>query len=245
MRRAKPEPARPLQQPVAYLAILANPQATPAEIATLEKVDAIQHPNCPCELWWELAAQFPLLGPQTVAGQLFLLEAPERWTTMEEKRLDLWINVVCKHLPKEQVHLLAADAMERVLWIWERDNPSDKTVREAILTRRQFGQGRATEATLHRAQFAVPMIDRSGSGPLPAQEGAADEVRNASRGCDLDDCLYMTARAVAHEAHWVATGKGVSDDAGNPADAAWDAAMLTERKWQWTRLQQYMTGELP
>ena len=243
VRPAKPE--RPLQYPVVYLAIVANPLATPAEIATLDKVDAIQHPNCPCELWWELAAQFPMLGPQTVAGQLFLLEAPDRWTALEEKMLDLWINTVCKHLPKEQRHLLAADAMERVLWIWERDNPSDKTVRAAMAIRRQIGQGRATQTTWEQAQIAIPMMDRGDSWPMPAQEMAADEVKMASRSPDLDNCLYMTARAIAHEAQWVATGSGVSDAWGNPADVAWDGAMRAERMWQWAQLKKYINGDLP
>lgn len=55
-----------------------DPQATATEIQAISvksPKDALMHPNCPVDLWWNLAVKYPALAIKSTAYDLMTLEA--------------------------------------------------------------------------------------------------------------------------------------------------------------------------
>ncbi len=54
---------------------------------TQEPISALQHPNCPTDLWWELAVDYPIEAQASLLYPLLTLESPERWEKLVQKYL--------------------------------------------------------------------------------------------------------------------------------------------------------------
>ena len=226
---------------------------TPAErdAVQLPPEDAILHPDCPTELWWGLAKDYPLDAMVSVLYPLLTLESPERWTQLEEDNVEKWIELSCKKLAPFQAHLFAADCAERVLAIFEAEYPDDKRPREAIRVRRLFARGEVTAENWHAAwDAALYALEK-------AQEDG-EERGDPSFSGGIADAAWAIVSGAADEDHPFR----VNDTSvnANPtiasslaADARFFAAQhdtcetekSAEFRWQWGRLRQYLRGEVP
>ncbi len=131
-------------------AILANPLATPDEIAWLRNQDprgALRHSNCPTELWWELAKYLPQTAQQSILFPLLTLESPERWNALVREQGELWLMKGCDHLSEADQHSFAADCAELILPAFLAERPDDDRPAKAIALHRQI----VTDPTLHPA----------------------------------------------------------------------------------------------
>ena len=72
--------------------ILGDPLASESEIQSLDPMDALGHPNCPPDLWWEIAADYPLKAQASLLYPLLTLENPGWWGQMEHRHRDRWID---------------------------------------------------------------------------------------------------------------------------------------------------------
>ncbi len=123
-----------------------------------------------------------------------------------------------------ELRLFACDCAERMLHIYERNNPS-KAPRQAIEVARRFADGKATKEELAAA------YDAANAAAFDAAYDAARDAYDAARVA-----AWTAARAAARAAAW-----GAAWAAGDAAwaaawaaawDAAWAAAQTAERKWQ-------------
>jgi hypothetical protein len=212
-------------KPRTYHQIEADPMATADELEKLakwDKVRAFKHPNCPAHVWWNIARDYPIEAPETLAGALFLLETPARWIDLEEDHAHLWVN---RHVEAEHPRcplrndllLFATDCVEHVMPIWEKTHAEDDRPRVLIQTVRDWIRGKATMDTLKAAR----------------QEGsyAISAVRSA-------------AQRVAYAANKAALVTDPFDAAGGAAGFAAEAAneWANECVWQWHRLKEYIAG---
>jgi len=138
--------------------LMADPMAAEDDLYLLAKKKpllALAHPNCPAELWWELAENHPLEAEASILYPILTLEAPERWAELEKRCIWSWTYTLMSKLPIKMQHLFAAECANRVLHIWEDDFPRDKRPRQAIAAARAFGNGKATQSQLDAAYQAA------------------------------------------------------------------------------------------
>jgi len=128
--------------------------------------------------------------------------------------------------------LFAADCVERVLPLFEKERPNDKRPREAIAVARRFANGEATREELAAAWAAArdAAWDAARAAAWDAAWAAAWDAAWAAAW----DAAWDAARAAARAAAWAA--------AGAAAGAVWDAARAAETAWQRERLAQYLSG---
>jgi len=220
-------------------AIEADPQASEAEVrwlATQSHGDALLHPNCPPDLWFELAGKYPFEAQRSPLFSLITLECPDRWAALEDKHRSDWIGQNVAWLPEKKKHLFAADCAEHALWCWEALYPEDLRPRACIAARRQFAQ---TEMKTSWEQNAAAI----------ASLAAAKEKPKRS---DVSWANVSVAHAIADaKPEWVAEESarvvGITASDAVPTSgqftAAWLLAVRQERKWQWACLQKYLEGE--
>jgi len=193
----------------------------------------LEDPECPVELWWSLAVNYPIEAMQSILYDLMTLEEPERWVQLEEDHIQDWIDTIASGLPPMQQELFAADCAERVLPIFERAHPDDKRPRKAIHLRRLFAANQASREAWIEACAAA------NEAALEAKEsGASDNgaAADAAFACTRD------ADGAAQSAVWAASDAEADIITDGPA--AW-AAVYRESRWQWKRLQAYLRGEVP
>jgi len=203
--------------------IQANPMATADDLAWLREqnpVAALQHPNCPPGMWWELAADYPIEAMSSTLYWMLTLESPERWEQLERGCLFTWMKHAIARLPFRERELFASDCAERVLCLYEREHPNDTRARDAIEARRRYANGQLS------------------------QEGWAffqEEAQNACAYAQMTRCDIGIVKAIhstceeaiemaAHDAGW--------------AVAVDVAARWKETTWQWRRALQYLCGEV-
>ena len=215
--------------------IEADPKATHKEIKTLaieSPIAALQHPNCPEKLWWDLAAKHPTEALDSPAGVVFLRASADKWTALEQESVARWINETADHLPEAVQHLFAADCAEHVLPLYEAVFPNDNRPREGIRVRRLLARGRATETMWTAARTAAKEAVIA-DNQEPTKNAAWDAARAAA-----GETTAASALAAAWAAGWAAT-----DAAGG--DEARSAAWTVERLWQWRCLLQYARIDAP
>ena len=117
--------------------------------------------------------------------------------------------------------LFACDCAERVLPLFEKDNPADTRPREAIETARQYANGQATDEELAAAWDA-------------AWDAARDAARDAAWAAAWD-ATWDAARAAAWAARAAAWAAA--------RDATWDAARDAAREWQYARLLELLMSD--
>ena len=207
-------------------AVVADPQASQDELVRLAREDvlaALAHPNCPADLWWELAASYPIEAQDSVLFEMMTLENPTRWVELETELIGPWIGFACMHLSESQEHLFAADCAEHVLHFFERRYPGDPRPREAIRVRRLF-----VKEIVNSDQWEAASEAANEAASECASAEACDAARSTAWGA-ADSAANSASCAVAR---W----------ASSTAD--WNAARLVEWKWQWARVQQYLRGEV-
>ncbi len=205
-----------------------NPQAKPDEIVALAKtvpLVALAHPQCPTELWWELAAKHPIEAERSVLFPLLTLENPGRWEGMTRENIEHWIRQYMRTLPPRERRLFAADCAERVLPIFEEANPGDLRPRQSIEMARDWATGggwtpdrlRVEKAALSAAFSNQPSyVARAAANALSGHE---EEVRNVP-----------SLAAMAMGSRYPSPSYG--------------AAVQNEFLWQWHRLRQYLQGDV-
>ena len=216
--------------------IIADPMASAADVKHLARKNrqaALSHPNCPLDLWWELASEYPLKAAISPAGPLFLLEDPERWDTLVRRNASSWIDDYMRGLSSRAKRLFAADCAEHVLPPYEKLHPKDRRPRRAIQALRSWLDDKIVYAAMqkviaemrglvHTLRTSLPQDQ-----PSPAQlitlnvaETALSAVENSP------GCLSYAAYAM---------------ETVNAADP--DVAYQKERVWQWERLLWYLQSE--
>jgi len=249
-----------------------NPQASASKIEAMARCDpdaALQHPNCPVELWWALAANHGMEAPSSPAGQLFLLEAPERWAVLERENIQRWISMAWQILRKTQRYMLVAECAERVLPLYEREFPGDTRIREAINALRQWRLGIETQdgyrleqawlSSKCTAEAAAKEAALSSDSPAQGPSySTADKITTSGQYAardaafvlcydDSEEALHVAARAMGHAKHAERQRSApamfwdAQDD--DPRKIEFMAAKFAEAKWQWMRIQQYRKEE--
>jgi hypothetical protein len=132
-----------------------DPRASVSALAWLKEQDpiaALRHPNCPAELWWELAAEYPVEAQESVLYQLVTLENPGRWSKLESDNFKAWITSASDWLTWEQQHLFVADCEEHFLYMYGDQDTELIAKRKEVIRTRRVWQGRgdrgATECPL-------------------------------------------------------------------------------------------------
>jgi len=207
-----------------------NPLAAPEELAWLNEVDLIQHPNCPVEDWWRLAGTLPLEAQKSPLYSLLTLESPVRWLTMERGRIDVWIQAALRRLPRGRKELFAADCAERVLYLYENLYISEAP-RLAMEARRAWGRGKTTAEAWEQARLNAEM--------------AADSHALAASGSENDAAAAFSAAWATARQDEEAAVRAACRAIHNHAEASnRQQAVYEEQKWQWARVQQYANGEI-
>jgi len=201
--------------------VIADPLASAKDLEWLYKQDslaALNHPNCPPSIWWNLAVNYPWEAMQSAAFDLMTLESPDAWMDVLREKNATLIKLLIEALPKKSQHLFAAECIQRVLPLFERVYPKDKRPREAIRARQLFAQGQLPEAEWRAAMESAWNLENM-SADLNATEVAF------AAGSEVPDvAAWNAARAVAWD-----------------AEQRWDAVPFTaERLWQWQRGQEYL-----
>ena len=237
-----------------YKSVSKDPQADAAIIRKMARKQprkAIAHPNCPVELWWELAARFPLDALVSPAYGLMTLETPETWHALEAQRADSWIRGYASHPPlsENDLRLFAVDCAMRVLPLYERMFPTDTRPRHAIDMAKAYAQGGITKDALGTAYLAADAAVIAAMTAYHQTEGSID-----NRARLATSAAASAANAAAHAASPAAqvikaaaeeATTAVYEAAGRktPAHAGavtGNVAEQTERVWQWHRLVEYL-----
>jgi len=121
-----------------------------------------------------------------------------------------------------------ADCAARVLYIYERDHPSDMRVRASIQAARDYADGRIGSAARDAARAAASAAARAAAWDA-ARDAASAAASAAARAA---------ASAAARAAAWAAASAAARDAA---RDAAWDA----EEQWQFDRLILWLSDDEP
>jgi hypothetical protein len=211
--------------------ILADVQATDDELFWLHTQDAklaLAHPNCPAELWWRTAETHPIEAMESPLYPLLTLESPERWVEMERENLRDWIHEATKGLDLSiEFDLFAADCAEHVLPVFEEIYPEDKRPRAAVNARRNHAWNLASYAELVAAQDAALQAERI----VQKKRDAADRRKDTHVFILLEGALQVV-RAAINNHSWM------------HAQQAHEPERHEERVWQWSRVRQYLRGEV-
>jgi len=180
--------------------IIADPQASEDEVRQLPGLSALAHPNCPTELWWQLAASYPIEAMESPAYDLMTLDTPERWTQMESTGWvkHLWFTRYGERLSEPQRRLLAADLAEHVLPLFEQRRPKDKRPRKAIEAARAYARG-----TLAKKGMQGASVDASVAESVARQSPAITNSTNLVRA-DREFNLGHAAASAAMAAYMAA-----------------------------------------
>ena len=214
-------------------AIPLDPLATPTQVEALRKgnpLAALHHPNCPVELWWELAALYPLAVEKSPLWELNTLEAPERWFEVEKKNATRWMGAGYETMSAKDLRLFGADCVEHVLPLFERAYPQDKRPRHAIEVARRYANGKVT------LRDGSNLIQSTAKAVKQATE---EMVANKQQTGGVVHTPYRVANAA-----WETLNEHPYAAANHASDFAAIADRNNsevERVWQWRRLREYLS----
>jgi hypothetical protein len=227
--------------------ILKDPKASVEEITELSEADpvaAVMHPNCPEDLWWKLAGDYPLDAMQSPMYPLALLAHPDWWQQLEGNAGAYWISLYATGVrrptwsPQERehrLHMIAADYAYRVLPLYEEKHHHDLRPREAIAAAWSFGSmaypprsGFGSRKEMKRASYAAYQAAvESGADKNPGHPAAY-------AASDAADPRTGETDFVASAAYHARQARGEGDQNSDAARA--------ELAWQWHRLVEYLLG---
>jgi hypothetical protein len=234
-------------------AIKKDPQATPEEIQSLsvnEPIAALNHPNCPLDLWWQLASQHPAEAEASLLFELMTMEEPSRWGEMEDKNAKDWIITYGSQMSDGDKMRFTLDCAARVLPVFERVYPTDKRPRKAIEETRIVLDAKGRISDLNRD------LDRYAADAQAATE-LAKSRRNAlaaSPRATLTEIAAAAAYYAAQTAQYAVQGSrsyyevakqaayAAMHGAGSDPDTC-TKAYRSEQAWQWRRTLQYLRGK--
>ena len=202
-------------------AIAGNPMASAEDVEWLGRkspLAALRHPNCPVDLWWEIAVAQPYQAEASPLYPLLTLEAPERWEAILATSIDLWLQEAIGCLSFTEQQILAADCVEHILPIFARAYPDDQRPREAIRVRRLWAQGEVTNTA-----WAVAADDAAWASTQPERTMEQMSAQHVAGAAAHTSALYAI----------------------NAASAAliYKADIHIEKKWQRDRLLQLINKE--
>ncbi len=208
-----------------------DPKATRSDIiwwAQEDPIGALRHPNCPVDLWWQLAALHPLEAEESVLFDLFALEAPDRWDALEKNNAENWLQQFGGPLSQANLERLTADIVERALPFIEDDFPNERRPRAAMEAQRAFADGRISRDQLSEALDDANFVAEAIPHPLWAFMTA----RAAGTGSPVWAAFYVA------DAFGAATGYA-------PRHPERDLARQSSFQWAWHRMKGYLKGYLP
>ncbi len=135
-------------------AIREDPVATPVQIYALARnapLQAIRHPNCPPDLWWELAVTYPFGAIDSPLWQINTLAEPERWLLLAQQHGRSWVSQFARLLNARQLRLLGCDYARRTFPILARYYPGVPLQRAALSVAERSAYNDAPEIDLHEA----------------------------------------------------------------------------------------------
>lgn len=109
------------QRPIAE--IVSDPSATEAEIRRMAlsfPAYAVDHPNCPSDLWWEHAARHPLTAMRSPLFGILTLEDPSRWLKLQSRHFDWWFESEWEGLSSADMEQLEVDLVQHALDAYHR-----------------------------------------------------------------------------------------------------------------------------
>jgi len=200
-----------------------DPQATAEEVKSLVEagpkgiIAALNHPNCPPELWWILAVEYPLEAEASMLFAMMTLEAPDRWAELMRTRKLRWVGMYARRLTTQAQRLFGADCAEHVLLAWEDAYPKDHRPRKAIDAARLYAHGQVTARKLASAHAAATRASKEVKY-IHRSHHAAMAASDASKLTEPFEAIYAARHATA------------SEDA--------------EVDWQWKKVQEYVRGKV-
>ncbi len=203
------------------------------------KQGALAEAECPAEMWWELAAQYPLEAMQSVLFPLLTLEAPERWAQLELDNAPEWARKATLRLANVPRDLLACDCLERALPIFENVWTKDERPRAALRARRYFA-GNTSPFMPQPLREALGAAEQAGyDAGWGAQGGCVAMVAWASGQYTAYNTIRLSAKAIAQHAIQGFDHRSVTNN--TIADTAWKVESL----WQYKQALHYLhlTGE--
>jgi hypothetical protein len=117
--------------------IIQNPEANEMEIAMLHELDpllALQHPNCPHDVWWRLVVKYPMKAKTTPLFGLLTLEDPERWHSLEREYVSHWTSGYFLELSDEGKNIVARKMLRRALCAFANYHTHQASKIEQLLT---------------------------------------------------------------------------------------------------------------
>ena len=202
--------------------IMADPLATERYIRILPSSLAVLHPNCPQDLWWKIAEDFPIEAPDSPAGVLFLLEDPERWHQIQRRNARSWIALFGKQLKGFAKRMFAVECAERALPLFEKKLSRDPRPRHALQVARAFAHNQATFAERRAAAAEAEASALAASRSSAVADYAATAAANAAHVSDDSDITFVT----------------------HAAASAFGPGSVEESVWMWNRLRAYLRGEV-
>ena len=183
-----------------------------------------------------LTARDAVEAGATLKDLVWVASAVARSDRDVERRLRLWM----------------ADCAARVLHVYERENPDDDRVRNAIVAARKYARGEITAAARTAAKDAArddAWADVRAVAWAAAKAAAKDDAWAAAWAA-AEAAPKGAARAAAGAAAWAAAKDDAWDAAQDDAkDAAWAAVWAAEEGWQLDRLVAWLSknepGDLP
>jgi len=236
--------------------IVADPQASAEDILSIRRTNpiaALNHPNCPPEVWWDLAADHPLAAPSSVLYELLTLEEPGRWEKEERGYAEQYAIQWAFDIPVELRRLFAADCAEHVLPLFLRRYPKDKTMQHAIVVARRRAHGLATEKEITVADV------RAATALRIARQNNEQRFKTSPHvAAQNETCAAWIAACAIHSALTTEEPLGENSNVPrygqnaayfsvypkNPPPQDYKEAKTTEAVWQWHRLVEYINGNV-
>jgi len=250
--RRKPTRRKPIRSHVGMRSpaeILADPRALAEEIQALSEdspIAALQHPNCPQDLWWSLADLFPAEAQGSLAGQLFLLEEPERWLDLEARLVPKWIKERIRRLSEADLRRFAVDCAAHALPVFEAMYPKEKRPRRAMEAARAFANNKIREKALDFAYRAAMEAAKVSERAIPFTGKASDSVpasvaHSAALAAARVAWIIDPNREPLVDPYEIALNVlSLSSGAAYVREGTGPAKEKAEKLWQWHRLCDYL-----
>lgn len=226
----------------AYKYVLADLQATAKEIASLAKkrpMDALAHPNCPPEVWWDLAPRHPIEALASTAGALYLLEDPTRWMGIEREHSFDWTLEYACPLDDNTLRLFLCDCIEHVLPFYVADPKTPPEYRglpaTALAAVRRFATGKGSAAKIKSVLAEAKDTPVFLRGQMEYVIPAIICLLAAERGEYMDD---YPRKVIADSVMTLIHTSGYNTDIRN--DKIWHDLFAQESVWQWRHLLTYL-----
>jgi hypothetical protein len=226
--------------------IINDPQASAEELEYLARIgppSALNHPNCPVDMWWKLAKSFPLVAISSPLYELNILAEPEKWESLEQVNAVDWLGKYRVNLSNNNMRHFAADCAMRVLSVFEKQFPDNKFPRQAIETARAWGDRRLgkKQQRIHDAAVAVYDVrEVTGESYYLSNDVRYAAIAAADTLLTPPSAVMSVAKAAQNAAYFAAMTQQALNNANGGAGRK---AMRAEQVWQWRRLIEHLRDQ--